>query len=143
MAMLDAVRQASHILGVNPETFRNFSLNENKLTFRSPHIRSEDERGQHVSAATSHPEARPNMENIRKLVNTGYSGGESQRFVDNEFDLSDDRAVYRNVNEIVVNDGEEYSTGGFSPEAQRRVHGRDLLWRDNKWVPTPLDQGSA
>jgi hypothetical protein len=113
MGMLDAVRQASHVLGAHPESFSNFSLNENKLTFRS--------------AATT---------TDAKVERFG------QRFVDSEFDLADGRAVYRGISEVLTDkdSGEEYSTGGFSPEAQRRVHGRDLLWRENKWVPTPLKQ---
>jgi len=110
MGMLDAVRQASHVLGAHPESFSNFSLSDNKLTFRHTPAGGED---------------RPRT-----------------KVIDNEFDLNDRIATYRHVIEQRVDKqtGEETYEGGFSPEAQNRMHGRDLLWRDNKWVPTPLKQ---
>jgi hypothetical protein len=136
MGMLDAVRQASHVLGAHPESFSNFSLNENKLTFRSAATTG--------SVVASHPDGRPNIDGLTRLMATTDAKVErfGQRFVDSEFDLADGRAVYRGISEVLTDkdSGEEYSTGGFSPEAQRRVHGRDLLWRENKWVPTPLKQ---
>lgn len=144
MAMLDAVRQASSILGAHPESFHNYSLDGNKLTFRAKrdgpsvadHPGGVDDSGKLTGVVKAH------IGGILQSVSDKVDP-RGPRLVDNEFDLSDDgSAIYRSVDEKLVDkvSGKEYSVGSFSPEAQRRVHGRDLLWRDNKWVPTPLER---